>query len=461
MTAATRGMLALTAATLLGVAGLPRLPRMVSILSMVLVITLTAVAALSSKMKISFPPERGFMLISVSAIAVGSVVFTAALHRYVEPSSPVAWIGWVALSGALAAAAFGSLSDRRGRRTSVAFFTLYGLALGWLLAATVRSSEFVDVTLFQTDSAIALRDGLNPFAITFMDPYGALSDQFYGAGVSIDGVLQFGYPYLPLSLLAVAPFEWVLSDFRVAHAIAVLATAVVMSRLSDSTWSRGAAVVFLLIAPIPYVVRFGWTEPLVTLAAIVVMYSAAHHRRGSSYIVGALVALKQYAVLFLPASLLLFDRPWSPREIAIHFGKIAGVMAITILPFFLWDPDSFFRSVIELQFIQPFRPDSLAFPAIWAEFFGEPNRVLGTVTPLLLVAVVSALIWMRAPTGAQGFALGSALILLVAFAFSKQAFDNYYLLVIGLLCGAGAAQDRSVSPRSDKGERDDVQLRSG
>jgi len=429
MTAATRGVLALTAATLLGVAVMPGSPRLPSIGLIVLSIAITVAAALGRRTTIAIAPDRAFRLISRSAVGLGAVMFAAGLQRNIDPSSPLAWASLVALSGAVAVAAFASLRDREERRTKSVFLILYGSALLWLLSATPGAAEIIDVALFQKESAIALRDGLNPFAITFVDLYGSLSDRFYGPGVSVDGILQFGFPYLPLSLLAVAPFEWLLSDFRVAHAIAIIATAVVMSRLSDDKPSRVAAVVFLLVAPVPDIVRFGWTEPLVALAAIVVVYSAARRRRCSSYAVGVFISLKQYAVLSLPASLLLLDRPWTRRQITIHIGKVAAVVAATTLPFFLWDPDAFMRSVVELQFIQPFRGDSLGLPA--------------------LCAIVSILIWSRTPTGAQGFALGSALTLLVAFAFSKQAFANYYFLAIALLCGAAATGGRMVSSRSD------------
>jgi hypothetical protein len=53
--------------------------------------------------------------------------------------------------------------------------------------------------------------------------------------------------------------------------------------------------------------------------------------------------------------------------------------------------------------------------------------------------VAIALALWRAPRTPAGFAAASALVFLVFFAFNKQAFTNYYSLVIGALCTAAAA----------------------
>jgi hypothetical protein len=48
---------------------------------------------------------------------------------------------------------------------------------------------------------------------------------------------------------------------------------------------------------------------------------------------------------------------------------------------------------------------------------------------------------LKAPRTAAGFAAGGALILLAFFAFNKQAFCNYYFVVVGALwCAVGAAR---------------------
>ena len=107
------------------------------------------------------------------------------------------------------------------------------------------------------------------------------------------------------------------------------------------------------------------------------------------------------------------------------------------LPFVVAGPAAFVRDVVMAQLHQPFRGDSLSYLAEWA-------RLTGRVPPLTwpgaaAVAVVIALCLWRAPRGAAGFAAAVALTSLVLFAFSKQAFVNYYYFVIGALCCAVAA----------------------
>ncbi len=437
MTSTLRGMLAVVAGGILGIAIYP-LPQPIAIALLIPAIGFATLATVGSELNLTVSSERLYTLVIRVALGVGIVLFGTSLRSIVATGTTIETVGWLGLTAVVGATAFATLDDRYGSKAAIAFFGFYGLSLVWVLVATLQSDPFIDVIQFQQGAAAALADGINPYAMTFPDLYGADSTRFYGAGVSVDGVLNFGFPYLPLSLLLVAPFEWLLSDLRVAHAVAIVGAAVLMSRVSDNARSRSAAAAFLLMAPVFFVLRFGWTEPLLVFAVVAVMYSATRAGRGTSYVVGFVVALKQYAILLLPASLLLLDRPWTARQIGAHLARVGTVVVITTAPFFLWDPEAFVRSAVELQFLQPFRPDSTAFPALWAEYFGAPSRMVIVVLPLVLVVAVTIVTWIRTPPGAQGFALASGLTLLVAFAFSKQAFANYYLVVIALFFGAAA-----------------------
>jgi hypothetical protein len=109
--------------------------------------------------------------------------------------------------------------------------------------------------------------------------------------------------------------------------------------------------------------------------------------------------------------------------------------AITV-PFALWNLDGFVRAVLVLQAKQPFRAEALSYVA-WTAKNGVP------VLPLWLgfgvLPVPFALALWRAPRTASGFASASALVFALFFAFSKQAFCNYYFFVLGLTCAALAA----------------------
>jgi len=441
----TRGAFALGAAAMLAVSSLVAETSGLWPLLLIPALGLAAMAALGSDVALSVSPRRLLELAVRSVLGLGVAVYGWSLLLALDPSSLAGVVGWLAGTVVIGVSAF-RMSRRGGAGVpTVVFFFTYALTVLWVLVRSSDPLPLIDVVMFQQQASSALAEGINPYTITFPDLYGGMSQSFYGPGVSVDGILQFGFPYLPLSLLIVAPFEWLFSDFRVAHALALVAAGALMSRLGEGWISRASAAGFLLISPVLNILTLGWTEPLLVLGVIGVL--SAHGRSSSStpYVLGLVVAVKQYAVLLLPSSLLLRERPWSACRIGSDLIKVGVVVAVVTLPFFAWDPEAFYRSVIELQFLQPFRPDSIALPAVWATYFGEPDGVVVLLLPFIGIALVTSATWIRTPTGGQGFALASALTLLVAFMLSKQAFANYYLVVIALLFGAAALADSEAT----------------
>lgn len=439
MNPATRGIFALFSAAMLSL--LPWLVELSSywILLLVPVMGLAAAAAFGGRISGFDDPHRSLEVVSIGVLIVGIFVFGLSVYALLQPSSALAAMGLLVGVTAVSSSAF--LMSRPGRQgiSTVVFFAAYTVTVLWVLA---ENHPFIDVSMFQQEASAVLAEGVNPYSITFLDHYGALSHIYYGSGVSVDGVLQFGYPYPPLGLLVVAPFEWLLSDFRVAHAFAIIAAGILMSQFGKGRVSRAAAAGFLLVAPVPYIVIHGWTEPLLVLALVLVLFANTRSTRSIPYLYGLVVALKQYAILLLPTALLLRPRPWSIRQIGSDLVKVGAVVVVVTLPFFLWNPGAFLNSVVELQFLQPFRFDSIALPALWAEHFGEPTGSIVVLMPLVGVALATVAAWLRTPTGSQGFALASAVTLLVAFALSKQAFANYHLTVVALFFSAAALVGR-------------------
>jgi hypothetical protein len=111
------------------------------------------------------------------------------------------------------------------------------------------------------------------------------------------------------------------------------------------------------------------------------------------------------------------------------------VAAIVTLPFAVWNWPGFYRSLVELQFLQPFRDDALSYLA-WFELGEVPG--IAVVGFALLVPAGALIAWRAARTPA-GFATAAGFAYLMLFAFNKQAFANYYYFVIGALCCAVAA----------------------
>jgi len=293
----------------------------------------------------------------------------------------------------------------------------------------------VDVCLFQRNAADTLLRGENPYSITFKDPYRD-SSGFYGAGISANGRLQFGYPYPPLSLLLIIPAH-LLGDFRYAH-LAAMGVAAALIALCRPGRPAFAAAALLLFTPRGFfVLEAGWTEPLAVMFLAGTVFAACRSRRSLPVPLGLLLATKQY----LP--LLVLATPLLRRPSNVTWKAIAVAAAVT-LPLAMWDLPGFVHSVVLLQFRQPFRPDALGYLVPLSDLgFGTPPAWIAFVA----AGIAGAIALRRCPRTPAGFAAAAALVLLAFFAFNKQAFCNYYHLVIGALCCAAGAADPAPESR--------------
>ena len=303
----------------------------------------------------------------------------------------------------------------------------------WVLRAAPDPA--VDVCTFQRDAADALLRGDNPYAITFADPYPD-SSGFYGAGVSQDGRLTFGFPYPPLSLILVTPAH-LLGDFRYAQLAAMTLAGALLALARPGRISFAAAALLLFTPRGFFVLEAGWTEPFAIASLAALVFCSCRGRGSLPVPLGLLIATKQYLPLVLLVTPLL--RP-NLRALLL---KVAVVAALVTLPLALWDLPAFVHSAVLLQFRQPFRPDALSYLV--------PLSHLGIGTPpawpgFVAAGVAAALALRRCPRTPAGFAAAVGLILLAFFAFNKQAFCNYYHLVIGAFCCAAAVSEPHQNP---------------
>jgi hypothetical protein len=126
-------------------------------------------------------------------------------------------------------------------------------------------------------------------------------------------------------------------------------------------------------------------------------------------------------------------------------GKAALVAAAVTLPFAIWGFGEFWTSVVMTQLRAPFRMDALSYAAMMARGFGF---MVPQWLPLAAALGAAAFSLRKASHTPAGYACGAALILLAFFAFAKQAFCNYYFLVIGVLC-CGIASWQSETKTRD------------
>lgn len=348
-------------------------------------------------------------------------------------------------------ACLGAAAVRRRPRWSTTVIFLFVVAYFSLLATWVAlfDEPLVDVLVFHREAVAEASAGKNPYAMTFPDIYPPKwSDRFYGDGVSVGGTLQFGYPYPPLNL-AVAALGTVFGDPRLGFLLCLTASVLVLWRLGGAG-SGGPAAMLLAFSPVvPNVIYLAWTEPLVLLAFTTTAY--AIHRKPSvvPWMFGVFLAAKQYAILLSPLYLLTMQRPWRPAAILSRGVRVIGALLLFTAPLALLDLPAYSWSVLELQFIQPFRPDSLSILAFVVNNFSWPPPNLHVGAMVLAVLLSTTLVLRFAPQTKIGFAGGVAVVTLSFLLLSKQAFANYYLFALG---AAFTAAVEPMTTRSDDSE---------
>lgn len=378
---------------------------------------------------------RGNWPWAVAGLCVLTQFAVLAVDPLIGSMSMEAFKGY-AVTVAVAAVLAGALCAAPARSRPWVFLLLAGVA-GFLGCWLIRKLPFpgIDVMMFQHQSWKALLQGWNPYAIHFADPYPpAASARFYGPGVSVNGELQFGYPYMPLTLLMALP-GYLLGDVRYASLAAMILSAVLIAFARPSRSSFIAATLLLFTPAFPLMLFCGWTESYVLLLVAAAWFSQCRAPRLVPYVIGLLLVSKQYMIIAAPVVLLLVPRPWSARALWGFAWRASLAGAAVTLPLVLWNLQAFLHSAVWLQFRQPFRWDALSY-LVWAEP-KNPAKWMG------LPFAGAAIAWLAVLAAGRRrkvpFALALALTMAAFFALNKQAFANYYYLVIGLFCVAGAA----------------------
>jgi hypothetical protein len=316
-----------------------------------------------------------------------------------------------------------------GRLGFALLFTTFVLLCVWILRTSPDPK--IDVFYFQKDSVAKLLKFENPYSSVFSNIYG--HSHFYGLGLVKDGILQFGYPYLPLDLIIAIP-SYLLGDIRISQVVAIGLSGLIFAKLQPGPLGRGLAALYWFSPRSLFVIEQAWIEPLIVFFAAVMVFLLKKFPKSAGWTAGLLLASKQ-TMIWMPFLLpLLFvgksKKWWQPLFIAMTFATL------TCLPFFLWNPSAFWKSSVALQFVQPFRPDALSFPALFYQI-GLTGIHWSIAFPMSMACI--AVSYWKLPRTIAGWAMAVCLTYIVFFAFNKQAFCNYYFMIIGFACLAAAS----------------------
>lgn len=317
--------------------------------------------------------------------------------------------------------------------TALVLLTL-GLSGIWLIKH--EPYPFIDVFVFHQNSGYALLRGINPYTLTTPNIYGESYIYAYGKELIHNGILTIGNPYPPLSIYVSTLGYLFGGDIRYSHLAAFLLAGVLIAFLYPGRDSKLAAYLFLFMPKSFYVIEQSWTEPIVVMFLMAFIYCAVHRPRWLPIMAGLLFASKQYLLFAFPLLLLLipFEAPfliWFRRFGVIVLTGLAVTIPLAVrnLPAFMWN-------VGQAQWYQIFRLDALSYLAAYARVTDvQPSQL----TAFVVLALTFFFVWRFLPRTPEGFAAAFSLCLILFFAFNKQAFCNYYFLVIGAMCAALSA----------------------
>jgi hypothetical protein len=330
---------------------------------------------------------------------------------------------------------------RRGL-IAAAFFAV--LAAGvWIIRASPE--PYIDVYIFQQSSSQALLQGHNPYELTPPNIYGKDAERLYGPELVKDGKLTIGNPYPPLSIY-LSTLGYVMGgDIRYSSLVAILITGLLLISLAPSRETLLAAYIFLFTPRLFYVLELSWTEPLVLLLGVFVVWCAIHRPTWKFVALGLLLASKQYLLFAVPVAALLVPAKSPRRNWIAALGLSTGVAAAVTAPLAIWNLPAFLSNVGLAQVYQPFRMDALSYAVVYVRVTRQlPTQLL----PFIVLGVSMWLTWHYCKPSPAGFAAALSLGLALFFAFNKQAFCNYYFLVVGMFCCALATMRRPSGLRT-------------
>jgi hypothetical protein len=307
------------------------------------------------------------------------------------------------------------------------------------LAPIAIPEPHIDVWNWMQTCARALLHGVHPYTVRAPDEM---------AGVWDFGSTPTVMPYMPLVVVAAAPWVAVFGDCRFELAVCLPITIALLRaagrRLRVDVWMIDAVTLAWVLHPRgTLMVIKSYQEPLLVavLALFVYLSAGDEDGYGAASAFFLLPALKQYVV----APVVIYAAMRRRRPSAVVVG--AAVAAATVLPFLIWNARATVAGMLYLMRAPiGFRTDSDSLAAFAAQAFDvRAGRSLAVVAQLAAGAAAWAVLRRQ---GLGGLLLASALSLLASFLVATQAFFNYYYFAGALLLCAALVFARPAAERA-------------
>ena len=288
------------------------------------------------------------------------------------------------------------------RLTRCAFVGFLVVSTAVQLALLAHAPAPGDVGIVGHDSIAALIHGHNPYGLTFPNPYEpARTHLFFNPEDLVGTRLDFGYAYLPVSLLGGVP-GFVLGNVAYSYVAALLALTLLLRRLAVDPAGRALSLVPLAMPFTPQLLINQWVEPIAMLCLGLCVWGWVRGRVGRPP-VPARSPPREQAVLR--------GRPPTPLAVPSRVrcpGRAAALAVAVVLvgAFALLDLQAFWHSTVWLQFHLPLREDSVSIPAGWSRTFAARHRPCFGPVAILAGLLVSSLIALRGTATSTSFSLG-------------------------------------------------------
>jgi len=367
-----------------------------------------AVANRSSQSKLTY--VRGAVGVALATGTFVSVYFPAGIYG---SGGFLALSRGVTTASAAVAMIWALLNLDNSRRVTYAIVVAMSLAGVSMILSSPKPA--IDVWYMLQAATGGLSHGHNFYTLQWT------------SGIPLEVKNQF--VYLPGAAVLLWPFHAVFGDVRYGLLLAMVGTAVILTRVTTARALALLPCLALLYPKAMFGLEQSWVDPLVLFAVCLTAYLVlrGHPNWAMAALVIGLIC-KQTCWLLLPLAIIWKDFGWRRTAAA------TGGALIFILPWVVAAPGSFYGGAIRYNLFLSPRSDSLSLYSLALRHGVRPG--LAMTAAALLVAFALAMWRLHLSTG--GLLISAAFVMAAFNLTDKVAFFNEWGLAAGLTLAAAA-----------------------
>lgn len=276
----------------------------------------------------------------------------------------------------------------------------------------------IDVYTILRQAPDKLLQGINPYDTDYLTVFPDVPGDYYA--------------YWPASIILMLPVVATLGDPRILLILADIAAAFLIYLIGGKNKPSATLALIYLFRPLSlYVIEASWLTPVNFFIICLIIYSLM--KKYSPLITGILLGILT-SVQFFFIILFFFVGKYLNWHKKFIFGFITTVL-VFVLPFFILNPEKFFRQTIWVYFQNPPHRSILIHNSLSLNtlFFSLTGQDLPSILPFLIAFFLFIVIVIKQKKDLSQVAANITLFFYTAFIFGRQAFVNYYYLIGSLL----------------------------